>query len=140
MGAWLLVCVSGRCTKLPQSVLSLSAGAAECSTRCTRLSGTWPYCLDTSPLPLSECSMTHSSDSSCHRVTHSSGAGSHFQHNMSLQELVVDLLPSPQRCLDLIHELLPQLASEAYQAFIAQVSHKHIGCRHAVKYQAVAHF
>jgi hypothetical protein len=41
-----------------------------------------------------------------------------------LQELVVDLLPSPQRCLDLIHELLPQLASEVYQAFIQQVPHK----------------
>jgi hypothetical protein len=41
-----------------------------------------------------------------------------------LQELVVDLLPSPQRCLDLIHELLPQLAFEVYQAFIQQVLHK----------------
>ena len=38
-----------------------------------------------------------------------------------LQELVVELLPSPQRCLDLIHGLLPQLASEVYQAFIAEV-------------------
>ena len=38
-----------------------------------------------------------------------------------LQELVVKLLPSPQRCLDLIHSLLPQLASEVYQAFIAEV-------------------
>lgn len=41
-----------------------------------------------------------------------------------LQELVVDLLPSPQRCLDLIHELLPQLAFEVYRAFIQQVFHK----------------
>lgn len=31
------------------------------------------------------------------------------------------MLPSPQRCLELIHHLLPQLASEVYQAFIAQV-------------------
>ena len=38
-----------------------------------------------------------------------------------LQELIVELLPSPQRCLDRIHELLPQLASEVYQAFIAEV-------------------
>ena len=35
----------------------------------------------------------------------------------------MDLLPSPQRCLDLIHELLPQLAFEVYRAFIQQVSH-----------------
>ena len=38
-----------------------------------------------------------------------------------MQELVTDLLPSPQRCLELIHQLLPQLASEVYQAFIAEV-------------------
>ena len=37
---------------------------------------------------------------------------------------MVDLLPSPQRCLDLIHELLPQLAFEVYRAFIQQVCHK----------------
>ncbi|KAL3130872.1 hypothetical protein ABBQ38_000201 [Trebouxia sp. C0009 RCD-2024] len=42
---------------------------------------------------------------------------------IQLQGLVVELLPSPQRCLDLIHALLPQLASEVYQAFIAQVHH-----------------
>ena len=69
----------------------------------------------------SDCIMTHSSD-----------ASSRFQNSLSLQELVVDLLPSPQRCLDLIHELLPQLASEAYQAFIAQVCHKHSGCLYTV--------
>ena len=38
-----------------------------------------------------------------------------------MQELITALLPSPQRCLDLIHQLLPQLASEVYQAFIAEV-------------------
>ena len=45
-------------------------------------------------------------------------------YTILLQELVVDLLPSPQRCLDLIHELLPQLAFEVYRAFIQQVSHQ----------------
>lgn len=39
----------------------------------------------------------------------------------AMQELVTDLLPSPQRCLELIHQLMPQLASEVYQAFIAEV-------------------
>ena len=47
----------------------------------------------------------------------------HITHHTpsGLQELVVELLPSPQRCLDLIHGLLPQLASEVYRAFIAEV-------------------
>lgn len=40
---------------------------------------------------------------------------------VAMQELVTALLPSPQRCLGLIHQLLPQLASEVYQAFIAEV-------------------
>ena len=47
----------------------------------------------------------------------------HQSHNSpsGLQELVVELLPSPQRCLNLIHHLLPQLAAEVYQAFVAEV-------------------
>ena len=73
-------------------------------------------------------------------MLYSSSISSHLQrrrNSLALQELVVDLLPSPQRCLDLIHELLPQLASEAYQAFIEQVHCHRMSCLPAVNCQAV---
>ncbi|KAK9815239.1 hypothetical protein WJX72_000483 [[Myrmecia] bisecta] len=40
---------------------------------------------------------------------------------MGLQQLVDTLTPSPERCLAEIHELLPQLAAQLYQEFVAEV-------------------
>lgn len=69
-------------------------------------------------------------DANPHATPHAHPWGSSLSHlskpqqevnKPGVQELVVELLPSPQRCLDLIHALLPQLASEVYQAFIGEV-------------------
>ena len=40
----------------------------------------------------------------------------------ALQDLIRELLPSPQRCLEEIHALLPQLAAQRYQELVEEVS------------------
>ena len=40
-----------------------------------------------------------------------------------LQDLIRELLPSPQCCLEEIHALLPQLAAQRYQELVEEVSH-----------------
>ena len=41
----------------------------------------------------------------------------------AVQDLIRELLPSPQRCLEEIHALLPQLAAQRYQELVEEVSH-----------------
>lgn len=41
---------------------------------------------------------------------------------LDLDQLKAALLPSPQRCLSELHNLLPQLAAAAYSAFMTRVS------------------